>query len=238
MRAYKFLGLGARGLYSGFCWPTPQGDHPADWVEVSGQLIAGVNGVHALRTSCLIDWIDDELWRIELGDEIEEQAELLVARRGRLVSRVAGWDAEAAADFGRACIWRVRDRAVETLGRAGLEHERGQLAAATKLDPLQAVAVVQARDTTGSTADVLTYLADTIQVSRGGWFESYDDHPGAEVTPTPGAIAANIGFVSAMAAGEAAAAAADDAGVFDDGYEGERERQLAWLTERLELEPV
>ena len=236
MRAYKFLGLGAKGLYSGFCWPTPDGDDPGDWVEVSGDLIAGVNGVHAPPTSRLVDWIDDELWRIELGDEVDEQAELLVARRGRLVSRVSGCDADAAADFGRACIWRVRDQAVESLARAGLEHERGQLAAVTKLDPLQAVAAAQARDTAGPAADALTYLADTIQVSREGWFESYDEHPAADVIPTPGAIAANIGFVAAVAAGDAAVAAADDSAAFDGGYEAERERQLAWLTERLELE--
>jgi hypothetical protein len=205
---------------------------------VQGQLVAGVNGVHALRTARLVDWIDDELWRIELGDEVDEQEEMLVARRGRLVSRVASWDPEAASEFARACIWRTRDRAVETLGRAGLEREQEALASVDQLDPLRGLAVLQAQRASGATADALTYVADTVQVSRGGWFETYEDHPAADVTPTPGAIAANIGFVSAVAAGGAAAAAAGDPEAFDGGYEAERARQLAWLTEHLELEAL
>jgi hypothetical protein len=207
-------------------------------VEVDGDLVVGVNAVHALRASRLVDWIDDELWLIELGDEVEEQEEMLIARRGRLLDRVAGWDADAAAEFAHACIWRTRDRAVETLGRAGLERERDELATENELDLLQKFAAERARGADGATADALTYLADTIQVSRGGWFETYEGHPAAGATPTPGAIAANVGFVSAVAAGDAAAVAADDPLAFDGGYESERARQLAWLTERLELEVV
>ena len=91
---------------------------------------------------------------------------------------------------------------------------------------------------TGAAADVLVYLADAVQVSRGGWFETYVGHPGAEATATPGAIAANIRFVVRSAAGRVAVDAAGRPDAFDDGWDAERRRQLAWLTERLDLDEL
>src|SRR5262245_2750967 len=92
VNAYKFLGRCARGLYSGFRWPTPSNGDPGLWVETHGALEPGSNGVHALRTSRLVDWIDDELWLVELAGDVEEIEDMLVARRGRLVQRVDAWD--------------------------------------------------------------------------------------------------------------------------------------------------
>ena len=203
-----------------------------------GTLEPGSNGVHALRTRHLVDWIDDELWLIELADDVEEIDDMLVARRGRLLRRIQSWDQEAAREFGENCIWRARDLAAESLGRAGLERERAALQTADGLGSLQARAAAEARSVTGAAADALVYLADAVQVSRGGWFETYVGHPGAEATATPGAIAANIGFVVATAAGSVAADAAGRPDAFDDGWDAERQRQLAWLTQRLDLDEL
>ena len=203
-----------------------------------GTLEPGSNGVHALRTRHLVDWIDDELWLIELADDVEEIDDMLVARRGRLLRRIQSWDQEAAREFGENCIWRARDLAAESLGRAGLERERAALQTADGLGSLQARAAAEARSVTGAAADALVYLADAVQVSRGGWFETYVGHPGAGATATPGAIAANIGFVVATAAGSVAADAAGRPDAFDDGWDAERQRQLAWLTQRLDLDEL
>jgi hypothetical protein len=205
---------------------------------VHGALEPGSNGVHALRTRRLVDWIDDELWLVELDDDVEEVEDMLVARRGRLLRRVRSWDGGAASDFGESCIWRARDLAAESLGRAGLERERAALQTADELGGLQTLAASEAQNASGAAADALVYLADVVQVSRGGWFETYVGHPGAGATPTPGAIAANIGFVVATAAGSAAADAAGRPDAFDDGWDAERGRQLAWLTETLDLEEL
>ena len=205
---------------------------------MQGTLEPGSNGVHALRTRRLVDWIDDELWLVELADDAEEIDEMLVARRGRLLRRIRSWDDEAAREFGESCIWRLRDVALESLGRAGLERERAALQTADGLDSLQARAAAEAQSVTGAAADALVFLADAVQVSRGGWFETYVGHPAAEVTATPGAIAANIGFVAATAAGTVAADAAGRPDAFADGWDAERGRQLAWLTERLELDEL
>jgi hypothetical protein len=185
-----------------------------------------------------VDWIDDELWVVELAGEVEEVDEMLVARRGRLLNRVDAWDESAMGDFRESCIWQARDLAVESLQRAGRKREAAALRAADALDSLQAVAVVEAESAEGALEDALVYLADVVQVSRGGWFETYVEHPGAGATPTPGAVAANIGFVVAMAAGGVAADAAGDASAFDDGWDAERGRQLEWLIERLELDDL
>ena len=203
-----------------------------------GTLEPGSNAVHALRTRHLVDWIDDELWLIELADDVEEIDDMLVARRGRLLSRIQSWNQEAAREFGESCIWRARDLAAQLLGRVGLERERAALESADGLGSLQAHAAAEARSVTGAAADALVYLADVVQVSRGGWFETYVGHPGAEATATPGAIAANIGFVVATAAGSVAADAAGRPDAFDDGWDAERQRQLAWLTERLDLDDL
>ena len=205
---------------------------------MGGALEPGSNGVHALRTRRLVDWIDDELWLVELADDVEEVDDMLVARRGRLLHRIRAWDEDAAREFGESCIWRARDLAAESLERAGLERERAALQAADGLDSLQSLAAAEAQSATGAAADALIYLADGVQVSRGGWFETYAGHPGAGATATPGAIAANIGFVVATAAGSAAADAAGRPEAFADGWDAERGRQLAWLTERLELDEL
>jgi hypothetical protein len=206
---------------------------------VRGTLEPGSNGVHALRTRRLVDWIDDELWLVELADDVEEIDDMLVARRGRLLRRIRAWDEDAAREFGESCIWRARDLAAESLDRAGLEREGAALQAEDGLDSLQALAAAEAQSATGAAADALVYLADVVQVSRGGWFETYVGHPGAgATTPTPGAIAANIGFVVATAAGSVAADAAGRPDAFDNGWDAERGRQLAWLTERLDLDEL
>jgi hypothetical protein len=206
---------------------------------VRGTLEPGSNGVHALRTRRLVDWIDDELWLVELADDVEEIDDMLVARRGRLLRRIRAWDEDAAREFGESCIWRARDLAAESLDRAGLEREGAALQAEDGLDSLQALAAAEAQSATGAAADALVYLADVVQVSRGGWFETYVGYPGAGATPpTPGAIAANIGFVVATAAGSVAADAAGRPDAFDNGWDAERGRQLAWLTERLDLDEL
>ncbi len=203
-----------------------------------GTLEPGSNGLHALRTRRVVDWIDDELWLVELADDVEEIDDMLVARRGRLLRRIRAWDENAAREFGESCIWRARDLAADSLERAGLERERTALRTASELGALQALAADGAQNATGAAADALVYLADVVQVSRGGWFETYVGHPGAGATATPGAIASNIGFVVATAAGSAAADAAGRPDAFDDGWDAERGRQLAWLTGRLELDEL
>lgn len=185
MTAYKFLAAGRTGRFSDVVWPAPRESDPGVWVESHGPLAACLDGVHACRFEQLLDWIDDELWELELDGEVREESGLLVAERGRLLRRVDFWDAAAARAFTEA----VRARASVAAGFG---------------DDLGALAL--------------------------GWRPGMGFPPGTSPPggPTPGAIAANVSFVSAHAAGVAAAD-------YEAAFAAERAWQLAWLADRLEL---
>jgi hypothetical protein len=95
--AYKFTRPGAVSPFRDFRWS------PGEWAEVEGELRLCANGVHACRVAALPRWLDDELWRIELDEVQEEREGLLLARRGRLLERVAEWDAETSRELARNC---------------------------------------------------------------------------------------------------------------------------------------
>jgi hypothetical protein len=100
--AYKFLGEGAHGLYSGFAWPV------GEWVEVEPPLVPARRGVHACTAESLPYWLDDELWLTELDGETVERETMVVAERGRLLKQVEGWGPDvlhelAAVSLARRC---------------------------------------------------------------------------------------------------------------------------------------
>ena len=235
MIAHKFLSPGARGLFSGFRWPRPQDGEPGGWVEVVGPLIVGSNGVHACVEGELVNWIDDELWAIELAGEILEHEGVLVARRGRLLHLVEHWDSASAGAFAADCVRSIRAHAAEALRREGRDQEAEALEDLDDFNELQAAAAAAARTLDGFTANAVAFVADAVELARGGRPEHYGAHPGASVPPTPAAIAANLGFVAAHAAGFAASDGAGDPSVYELGFEAERNRQCAWLAERLRL---
>jgi len=116
---YKFLSPGATGRFSGFRWPAP-----GEWVEPPGPVALCGSGVHACRLADLPLWIDEELWRIELGGDILETESVVVAERGRLVELVEAWCPEAMLEFVRACAARAQEHA----GAAGTERTAGYAA--------------------------------------------------------------------------------------------------------------
>ncbi len=239
MMAYKFLTLGAVGRFSEFRWPLPAGDEPAAWVETDAELDVCRHGIHACRADQLLDWLDDELWEIELGDELVESDAMLVARRGRVLRRVEAWDAATAQEFADACAWRSRDHALVGLRRVGLTHEAGRLVAAVELGELQAGAVSALERSEGTTAELSGFAADAVSLSQGHRPDAWGTATPtiSEPVQTPSAIAANLAFVVAHAAGREAVAAAGSEAVYDAGFAAEREWQLGWLMERLGIEP-
>jgi hypothetical protein len=123
MVAYKFLAQGAIGPFSAAKWP-PAGE----WLEVDGQLEVCVNGVHACSRETLAYWLGEELWAVELDGEIIDEGTVLVAGRGRLVSRIDRWPA-VSLRFAEACAERTRElstRAPENARVTGLATEAGE----------------------------------------------------------------------------------------------------------------
>lgn len=103
MIAYKFLGAGRIGRFTGFRWIADT------WVEAEAADPCRA-GIHACRVRDLPLWLDQELWQIELGGDVVECERKLVAARGRLTKRVERWTPELAREFGRYCARRTRER--------------------------------------------------------------------------------------------------------------------------------
>lgn len=146
------------------------------------------------------------------------------------------WDDDAARGLVEACVWRVRDHATDTLRRFRLAGASNELAACRGLSELQARAAQHAVATRGFPAQACAYAADAVELARGGRPEAYTGET-RDVGSAPAAIAANLAFVSAVAAGAIAADAADDPEAFTTGFEAERAWQRGWLLARLGVEP-
>ena len=105
--AYKFLLRGARSPFTSFAWPV------GEWVEADGGLEVCRNGIHACRPEALPRWLNDELWLVELDDVEAEHDGLLLARRGRLVERIDGWNEETSRRLARSCATVITRLAAE-----------------------------------------------------------------------------------------------------------------------------
>lgn len=224
MVAYKFLSPGAVGLFSAFTWP-PAGE----WVETRGPVESCVHGIHALRFQELLDWIDDELWEVELDGEIVERDGMVVAERGRLIRRVEAWDANAARSFSEECALRSAGFAAQALRSVGLAGKASDLERADELPAVRRTAVAALDETDdAAVTEVVALAADMVSLVGGGRPDSW---VAPVVTPpvaqTPGAVAANAAFVAAHAAGRAAVAASSDERAYGTGFAAERAWQLA-----------
>jgi hypothetical protein len=111
--AYKFLRGDGRGVFTGFPWPLPNGA-PGAWVRAD--VDACRSGIHACRLQDLPLWLGRDLYEIQLEGEIVQEPMKVVASRGRLLRRVAEWDAVAYDAYTRYCA----DRAHELARGAGL----------------------------------------------------------------------------------------------------------------------
>jgi hypothetical protein len=100
--AYKFLGRDRVAPFAQTRWPEP-GD---GWVLAAESASVCRRAVHACRAGDLAYWLDDTLWRVELGGEITESASKVVAERGRLLAPVDGWP-EVSGEFIAACAARL-----------------------------------------------------------------------------------------------------------------------------------
>ena len=214
MIAYKFLREGGVGPFSAVRWPPP-----GEWLAAAsgGGGRACEQRVHACRTQDLPEWMDAELWRVELDGDVRVDCGKLVADRGRLVERVAVWDAALMAAFAEACALRARDAALLVLAPGHAAH--AALAAATSAEAIAALAAdpALAAGLEAAHARAVGYAGDAARHVLGAR---------AQPATAPTHAAVN-GFIAAAAA----AFARDDLGA----VERERAWQAAWIAERAGL---
>ena len=202
MIAYKFLRAGRIGPFSGFHWP-----EPGMWVRAADDDVAACRtGIHACRAQDLPWWLADELWEIELDDEVQVDEHKILARAGRLGLRIEGWTPACADRYAQACAWRARDRAIQALTRTKHEQAASRLAACTTLDEVRVEA-----------AQLAEQLPDTrisLTIARGGAVRALTGAP------------ATSAYIAAHAAMRLDGHAA---------YTAERDWQARWLVEQLGL---
>jgi hypothetical protein len=201
MIAYKFLRAGRVGPFTNFTWPQPGG-----WVRAGAATDPCRRGVHACRTGDLPWWLADELWEIELDGEVRIDEHKLVAPAGALRSQIDAWTPACAQEYGEACAWRARDRALDALSCAGHRRAADELAECATLDDLL-VTARRLSDDAPDTRIILTITGD-------GAFRALTGAP-----PTAAYIAAHAALRSDGLS----------------GYSAERAWQSHWLAERLGL---
>lgn len=212
MIAYKFLREGRVGPFSGVAWPAE-----GEWLQATGGVGACSPRLHACRVEDLPEWIDHELWRVELDGDVRVDCGKLVADRGRLLERVAVWDAELMAAYAEACALRARDAALTLLpgGRA-----REALAGCQTAEQLAATAAALATEELDSDeARAAGYVGDAARHVLGA-------RSAPATAPTHAAV---NGFIAAAAA----AFAEDDLGA----VARERAWQADWIAARADLQP-
>jgi hypothetical protein len=171
--------------------------------------------VHACAVHHLPWWLDAELWVIDLDDPVVDHGRVLLARRGRLIERVEGWDGEAARAFSEACAWHARDLAISALVEFGRHTEGEQLRACATTTALFDAAKRLADRLPHPLGDTVGYCAET-------------------------AMAVDWGNANLVAFGAALAAASDAQRPGHlltpaSAVRAERAWQAAWLAEDLAL---
>ena len=165
MIAYKFLSAGAVAPFTGFGWPVPGPSGAGAWVDAPDERLD--HGVHACRVKDLAFWLDVELWRAEIADPVAEGQRQVIARRGRLLERVSGWNEEMARSLAEACVWRARERSRIALRAAGFDGEAELLAACRALPQLHALSK-ELSSRKGLPAALAGYLAEAVDFLTAG----------------------------------------------------------------------
>jgi hypothetical protein len=210
--AYKFLADGGVGPFSGVAWP-PVGE----WLQAGEGDGACSARVHACRAEDLPEWMDHELWRVELDGDVRVDCGKLVADRGRLVERIAAWDPAFMAAFAEACALRARDAALTLLAPGAT---RDALAAGTTAEELAAAVVAAVGELEPDEARAAGYAGDAARHVIGAR---------AQPATAPTHAAVN-GFIAA----HAAAFAQDDLAA----VARERAWQADWIAQRLDIRPM
>jgi hypothetical protein len=205
--AYKFLDAAGRAPFTGAEWT------PDRWVEETAAIPCR-QGVHACRAADVSHWLAADMWEVELDGDVVPGRHKLVASRGRLVRRVAGYD-DAVRELAAVGAWRSRDRAVDALRTEGATALAHRLTAAVTLEQLAAL---------GAEVDDTTFAGGAAALAADAAHFAMHGHP------------AQSPFVAACSAGHAQAGPGGGQQAYDAGYAAERAHQSAWLAERLGLD--
>ena len=106
MTAYKFLSTNHRGPYTEFDFTPylPTDDQPGPWLPEVETIELCESGYHACTDKHLIEWVNVELWEVELDGEIKSNDDKIVSQRMRFIRQLPWTDM----DCHRLACWSVR----------------------------------------------------------------------------------------------------------------------------------
>lgn len=108
MKYYKFLTAENKGEFSGFDYTPylPRDGRPGPWLpEIpAAEIKLGERGYHAARLDCLGDWINTQLYGVELRGIIDD-IDKSVGQSMRFVRRIDTWNERTARLF---AVWCAR----------------------------------------------------------------------------------------------------------------------------------
>jgi hypothetical protein len=165
---------------------------------------------------------------VRADDAIEDDGDVLVAERGRLLGRVRAWNEVGAYDFARSCAARGRELVREALRVEGHEEDAEELEGLDATSFATTAPGIAARLPTEA-AGFLVMAADTTALAEGCRLGERDPRlrshleAVAESRPTYGAIAANVAFVVSHST----------ASLHPDGYVSGFAAERAWQLDRL-----
>jgi hypothetical protein len=217
-RAWKFLDAEGCSPFTRHRWQLPDGAGPGAWVDAGGPPEPCARGVHACTAAQLAYWLGPELWEVELEGEVREAGHKLVARRGRLLRRIAEWGT-AAPEVALHSARRAREHAATVLTETGypdLARRTRSAVTPEELAPLAAGASLDERSPAGMALGLAADAAHFAALGR----------------------TATTAYVAACAAGHAATATRGDADHYRRAFDAERRLQGGLIAALLGLEPA
>ena len=95
---YKFLTEHNTGAYSEFDYSEylPKGNKPGKWLPKVEKIELCSRGYHACKKADVLDWLNAQMFEVELRGETIEDATKIVAQQMRIVKKITTWNDKTA----------------------------------------------------------------------------------------------------------------------------------------------
>lgn len=111
---YKTTLAGGVGRHSDFQWSLPTKNKPREWMPRIETVLPCTSGYHFCRRKDLIQWLDTEIYEIEVRGQIARYYNKCICHQARLVRRCENWTAQTARLFVADCAERLLNIFEET----------------------------------------------------------------------------------------------------------------------------
>lgn len=111
---YKTTLAGGVGRHSDFQWSLPTKNKPGEWMPRIEEVVRCKSGYHFCRRKDLIQWLNTEIYEIEVRGQIARYYNKCICHQARLVRRCENWTAQTARLFVADCAERLLNIFEET----------------------------------------------------------------------------------------------------------------------------